>query len=88
MTLAQAVLLASASPPSCTGEVHAALAVAASGASCGSTPWLESLDTLVQSPLFEIAVVDRARPPRERGDLGGLGDFRDVRQLVLFEVAR
>jgi hypothetical protein len=42
---------------------------------------------LTSDALFELAIVTGARP-RRRDQLGGLGDFRDARQLVLLEVAR
>jgi hypothetical protein len=33
-------------------------------------------------------VVAARRPPRRRDHLDGVGDFRDLRQLMLFEMAR
>jgi len=36
-------------------------------------------------PLYAIEWTDRARPPRRRDELGGLGDFRDLKQLQLFD---
>ena len=42
-----------------------------------------------RNPLYSLDVVEgRRRPPRRRDRLDGLGDFRDLRQLMLFEVAR
>ena len=42
-----------------------------------------------RTPLYSLDVVEgRRRPPRRRDRLDGLGDFRDLRQLMLFEVAR
>ena len=82
-TLAEAVALW------CGRRVRAALAVAEPAtASCATSRWLATLNAALQSPLVELELVGRARPPRERDGLGGLGDFRDVRQLLLFEVAR
>jgi len=72
----------------CGRPVHAALAVVGPGAWCATTPWLESFDAITRSPLFEIELVERARPPKEPDRLDDLGDFRDLRQLVLAEVAR
>lgn len=40
------------------------------------------------TPLYELDIVHDRRRARRRDDLGGLGDFRDLRQLLLFEVAR
>lgn len=36
-------------------------------------------------PLYAIEWTDHARPPRRRDELGGLGDFRDLKQLQLFD---
>jgi hypothetical protein len=41
-----------------------------------------------RTPLYTLEVVAPRRPPRRRDLLEGLGDFRDLRQLLLFEVAR
>jgi hypothetical protein len=41
-----------------------------------------------RTPLYTLDVVAARRPPRRRDRLEGLGDFRDLRQLMLFEVAR
>jgi hypothetical protein len=69
-----------------SGEpVRAVLAAGAPGASFDTTRWL-GLDGPIANALFEMAVVEGARP-RRRDGLSGLGDFRDVRQLVFFEVA-
>jgi hypothetical protein len=40
------------------------------------------------TPLYELNIVPDLRRARRRDELGGLGDFRDLRQLLLFEVAR
>ena len=68
--------------------VRAAIAADGPGAFCATTPWLETFDLLTQSPLVEVDFVARARPPRERDGLDGLGDFRAVRQLILRTVPR
>jgi hypothetical protein len=42
-----------------------------------------------RTPLYTLDVVEgRRRPPRRNERLDGVGDFRDLRQLMLFEVAR
>lgn len=71
----------------CGRRVRAALAADAPETLCESGPWPAAL-SVTDSPPFEIAVVVAARPPRERDCLDGMGDLRDVRQLVLFETAR
>lgn len=39
-------------------------------------------------PLYTLEWVPRARRARRHRDLSGVGEFGDLRQLVLFEVAR
>lgn len=82
LTLCEAVALW------CGRPVRAALAADGPGAFCATTPWLETFDTLTQSPLVELDFVAHARPPRERDGLDGLGDFRAVRELILRGAAR
>ncbi len=42
-----------------------------------------------RTPLYTLEVVEgRRRPPRRHDAIEGVGDFRDLRQLMLFEVAR
>jgi hypothetical protein len=72
----------------CGRPVRAALAADGPGTFCATTPWLDTFDAVTRSPLFQIEFVSRARPPREREGLDGLGDFRDLRQLILVGVAR
>lgn len=71
----------------CGHQVHAALAVEDAEGSCDTTPWLESWDGVFRNALCEIRVVRTARPPRRVDRINGLGNFADVRQLLLFEVA-
>ncbi len=70
----------------CGQPVRAALAAGGPGTSFDMTRWLGQ-DGPTANALFEMAVVSVARPPRDRDRLEGLGDFRDLRQLVFFEVA-
>lgn len=81
-TLCEAVALWCGSP------VRAAVAVGGPQTSCGLTPWLDAIDHVIRTPLCEIELVHHARTWRRSNEIDGLGDFRDVRQLVLFEVAR
>lgn len=37
---------------------------------------------------YTIEYVSVLRPPRRRDGLSGMGDFRDLRQLMLFELSR
>jgi hypothetical protein len=38
--------------------------------------------------LYTLEYVEALRRPRRRDDIGGMGRFDDLRQLLLFEVAR
>jgi hypothetical protein len=70
----------------CGQPVRAALAVGGPDTSFDTRRWLGQ-DGPTATALFELALVSAARPPRGRDRLDGLGDFRDLRQLVFFEVA-
>lgn len=76
----------------CGKPVRAALDVDALARSCDPKRWGDSVNGLAFDgrPLFEIRLVEGSvhRVRRERDGLDDLGDFRDVRQLVLFEVAK
>jgi hypothetical protein len=61
-----------------------ALGVAAEDAFCALPGWHSTAEGVVRTPLVSMdLVIGRPRPPR--GDLRGLGDFDDVRQLRLWE---
>jgi hypothetical protein len=40
------------------------------------------------SLLYSLEYVDLLRPPRRRDGITGMGDFRDLRQLMLFDASR
>lgn len=40
------------------------------------------------SALYTLDIVEALRRPRRRDDVDGMGRFEDLRQLLLFEVAR
>jgi hypothetical protein len=65
--------------------VRAVLAADARSISCASTSWLDGLDSCRPTPLYTIRVVARLRPRRE--ELRGLGSFRELRELLVEEVA-
>lgn len=71
------------------GTVRAA--IVAGDAPCSSATRLK-LDSLIDgagAPHYHVEFVDGQRPkPRHRDALDGLGRFHDLRQLLLFEVAR
>lgn len=68
--------------------IRAALCVEPGADTCVTSSFLESVADYGQAPLYEISVVDAGRRRRRRDRLDGMGDFRDLRQLLLFEVAR
>lgn len=72
----------------CGGKVRAALVADGPEAFCGTTPWLDIFDELTRPPLYEIHLVSSVRPTRERDRLEGLGSYRDLRRIILSEVAR
>jgi hypothetical protein len=45
-------------------------------------------DEQARTPLYTLDLVAARRPPRRADPLRGLGDFRDLRQLLLFEDGR
>jgi hypothetical protein len=67
--------------------VRAALCVDASVDGHGRRMVRELFPMGEPTPLYQLDVVDvRHRKPREA--IEGMGDFRDLRQLLLFEVAQ
>jgi len=72
----------------CACPVHAALAVEGPGAFSATPGWLETFDQLTDSPLFQIDFVDNPQAPGEYDERDGLGDFDDLRRLVLRGVVR
>lgn len=72
----------------CGRKVCAALVADGPGSFCGTRPWHDTFDSLTRPPLYEIHLVSSVRPTRERDRLEGLGSYRDLRQIILSEVAR
>jgi hypothetical protein len=71
-------------------RVHAVLVVDDGAAGTFATSLCPDLAAEhARTPLYTLDVVEgRRRPPRRRESIVGVGDFRDLRQLMLFEVAR
>lgn len=67
--------------------VRAALIVDDPESSSATRLGLDSWTGLAGPPLYEVEFVPR-RKPRHRDLLDGMGAFHDLRQLMLFEVAR
>jgi hypothetical protein len=79
-TLLEAVALWQGAP------VRAALCADERGPSCGSKLY-RAADLDEGGPFYSVAWVPRPGPRRRRG-VGGLGDFRDLERLLVWEVAR
>jgi hypothetical protein len=67
--------------------VRAALAVDAERFGCDSVLYRAAFPDLGSTPLYTLDWVS-ATGRRRKNDIGGMGDFRDLKQLLLFEVAR
>lgn len=80
--LAEAIALWAGRP------VRVVLAAHGPGSFCATRPWLDTFDEITRSALYEIHFVTDPVAPREPHRLGELGDFRDLRRLVIAELAR
>ncbi|MFG0273570.1 MAG: hypothetical protein ACF8QF_00775 [Phycisphaerales bacterium] len=69
-------------------QVRAALCVDGSDGGCDTTLSQTLVDVFDPTPLFRLDIVPDRPRSRERDRLEGMGDFRDLRQLLLFEVAQ
>ncbi len=67
--------------------VRAALVADPSDASCGTSLFRDCLPDF-EGALYTLDYVEALRRPRRRDDISGMGRFEDLRQLLLFEVAR
>jgi len=67
--------------------VRAAVVVGGSDDSSASRLKLDFLTDLSGAPLYKLEFIDNHRR-RHRDQLDGMGEFYDLRQLSLFEVAR
>lgn len=69
--------------------VRAALVVGDKQTGYDLTLYREAWADFGNTPLYTLDwVPGGGRRPRRNRDLSGMGDFRDLRQVVLFEVAR
>lgn len=71
----------------CGRPVRAAFAADGRGLLNEYSRWSATVEHLSESALFRVEFVPRARPPRDAG-IGGMGEYRDVRQLVIRGAAR
>lgn len=68
--------------------IRAALCVEPTADTCVTSSFLDSVADFGGPPLYEIDVVSAAPRRRRRDRVNGMGEFADLRQLLLFEVAR
>jgi hypothetical protein len=66
--------------------VRAALVADSKAPMCGTSLYRDSFPDF-GSALYTLDFVDALRKPRRRDELGGMGPFADLRQLLLFEGA-
>ena len=70
-------------------QVHAVLVVDDRESTSATSLCPDIVAEHARTPLYTLDVVQgRRRPPRRSDAIEGVGDFRDLRQLMLFEVAR
>jgi len=70
-------------------QVHAVLVAGDADATSVTSLCPDLVAEHARTPLYTLDVVEGRRRPARRSDrIEGLGDFRDLRQLMLFEVAR
>ncbi len=69
-------------------QVRAELSVGGSADGYGTSLSHALFDVIEPTPLYCLDIVPDRPRHRTRDRLDGLGDFRDLRQLLLFEVAR
>lgn len=70
-------------------RVHAALVADDKAAMSGTSIYRDTFDLVEPTPLYQLDLVGHHQRIRdEAGLLRGMGDFRDLRQLLLWEVAQ
>lgn len=68
--------------------VRAALVADAPGSLYESTGYRDSFPDFGNGLHYTLEFVSMLRPPRRRDGITGMGDFRDLRQLLLFDLSR
>ncbi len=68
--------------------IRAALCVEPSRDGCGMSLLADSFADVGRPPLYELRIVSGDRRRKRRDRLPGMGSFRDLRQLLLWEVAK
>jgi len=72
----------------CGRPVRAAFAADGPGLLNEHSRWSATVEQLSESALFRVEFVPRARHRRDDVRVEGMGDYRDVRQLMLWGAAR
>jgi hypothetical protein len=54
----------------------------------GSTNWLDDLELCQRTPLYDLTIVPRSRPQERDEEMTGVGDFTELEQLLVEEVAQ
>ena len=68
-------------------QVHAALVVGHKGEAYDTSLYHDSFP-VYGNALYTLEYAQELRRPHRRSDISGMGRFQDLRQLLLFEVAR
>ena len=68
-------------------QVRAALVAGKTGDACDTSLYRNCLPDFGNA-LYTLEYVEALRRPRRRNDICGMGPFEDLRQLLLFEVAK
>lgn len=68
--------------------LRAALVADAPGGLCENGLCRDSFPDFGNGIHYTLEYVSVLRPPRRRDGLSGMGDFRDLRQLLLFDLSR
>jgi hypothetical protein len=69
-------------------QVRAALVADGKADTCGTNLFTDCFDVVEPTPLYQLVIVGGDRRRSRHDELRGLGDFRDLRRLLVEEVAR
>ena len=69
-------------------QVRAALVADERADTSGTNLFTDCFDVVEPTPLYQLAIVGGVTRQGRRDELRGLGDFRDLRRLLVEEVAR
>lgn len=69
-------------------KVHAALVADAEANTSGTNLFTDCFDVIEPTPLFQLAIVGGPKPRGRRDFIRGMGNFRDLRRVLIEEVTR